>query len=228
MVIGIDGHMDLPTRLHAIGIIPVVQLPRPELAVPLAEVLAGAGLPCLEVTFRAAGASGAAEAIRAIRGALPDVLVGAGTVLTIEQADAAIEAGAQFIVSPGTNPRVVDHVLERGARMIPGVASPSDIEANLERGLDLLKFFPAEALGGPAFLRSVLGPFDAVRFIPSGGVTPDNLASYLSLANVTAVGGTWIAQPSALEAGDLDTVERRAEEAVALVRHARASSAGAR
>jgi 2-dehydro-3-deoxyphosphogluconate aldolase/(4S)-4-hydroxy-2-oxoglutarate aldolase len=226
-MMGTDDVMALPRRLHAIGIVPVVQLPGPVLAVPLAEVLARAGLPCLEVTFRAAGAAGAAKAIGAIRAALPDVLVGAGTVLTIEQADAAIEAGAQFIVSPGTNPRVVGHVLQRGARMIAGIASPSEIEANLERGLDLLKFFPAEALGGPAFLRSVMGPFDAVRFVPSGGVTPDNLASYLALANVTAVGGTWIAPPSALQAGNLDDVERRAEEAVALVRQARATSAGA-
>src|SRR2546430_3026888 len=139
-------------QIAAIGIVPVVQLPRPELAVPLVEALEAAGLPCLEITFRA---EGAAQAIAAIRAARPAALVGAGTVLTVEQADAAIEAGAQFIVSPGTNARVVAHVLQRGGRMIPGVATPSEIEANLERGLRLLKFFPAEALGGPAFLRSV-------------------------------------------------------------------------
>jgi 2-dehydro-3-deoxyphosphogluconate aldolase / (4S)-4-hydroxy-2-oxoglutarate aldolase len=215
---------DLSFRIAAIGIVPVVRLPRPELAVPLAETLAAAGLPCLEITFRA---EGAAQAIAAIRAAQPDVLVGAGTVLTIEQADAAIEAGAEFLVSPGTNPRVVARVLERGARMIPGVATPSDIEANLERGLRLLKFFPAEALGGPAFLRSVQGPFEAARFIPSGGVTPENMASYLALRNVPAVGGTWIAPLSALEAADFDVIERRAREAAALVSDARgAGSAG--
>jgi len=215
---------DLSRRIGSIGIVPVVQLPRPELAVPLADTLAEAGLPCLEVTFRA---QGAAQAIAAIRAARPDVLVGAGTVLTVEQADAAIEAGAQFIVSPGTNPRVVAHVLERGARMIPGVATPSEIEANLERALVLLKFFPAEALGGPAFLRSVHGPFEAARFIPSGGVTPDNMASYLALANVPAVGGTWIAPVSALESEDFTAIERRAREATNLVLDARGTAAGA-
>jgi 2-dehydro-3-deoxyphosphogluconate aldolase / (4S)-4-hydroxy-2-oxoglutarate aldolase len=215
---------DLSRRIASIGIVPVVQLPRPELAVPLADTLADAGLPCLEVTFRA---QGAAQAIAAIRAARPDVLVGAGTVLTVEQADAAIEAGAQFIVSPGTNPRVVAHVLERGAHMIPGIATPSEIEANLERGLRLLKFFPAEALGGPAFLRSVQGPFEAARFIPSGGVTQDNMASYLALANVPAVGGTWIAPASALESEDFTAIERRAREATNLVLDARGTAAGA-
>jgi len=218
------GETDLSRRIAAIGIVPVVQLPRPELAVPLAETLADAGLPCLEVTFRA---EGAAQAIAAIRAARPDVLVGAGTVLTIEQADAAIDAGAQFIVSPGTNPRVVAHVVERGAHMIPGVATPSEIEANLERGLRLLKFFPAEALGGPGFLRSVQGPFDAAQFIPSGGVTPDKLASYLALGNVPAVGGTWIAPVAALESADFEAIARRAREAADLVRDARRTPAGA-
>jgi 2-dehydro-3-deoxyphosphogluconate aldolase/(4S)-4-hydroxy-2-oxoglutarate aldolase len=215
---------DLALRLRAVGIVPVVQLPRPELAVPLAEVLAAAGISCLEVTFRAAGA---AQAIAAIRAARPDVLVGAGTVLTLDQADAAIEAGAQFIVSPGTNPRVVAHVLKRGVPMIPGIATPSDIEANLERGLSLLKFFPAEPLGGTAFLRSVQGPFDAARFIPSGGVTLSNLDSYLALANVPAVGGTWIAPLNALEAADLDIIEHNAREAIAHVRQARSTAATA-
>ena len=141
---GTGPQADLAVRLHAVGIVPVVQLPSPELGLPLAEVLAAAGIPCLEITFRAGGAAHAIDAIRARR---PDILVGAGTVLTIEQADAAIDAGAQFIVAPGTNPRVVAHVLGRGAPMIPGVATPSEIEANLERGVGLLKFFPAEAMG---------------------------------------------------------------------------------
>jgi len=215
---------ELYRRIAAIGIVPVVQLPWSELAVPLAATLAAAGLPCLEVTFRA---EGAAQAIADIRAAQPDVLVGAGTVLTIEQADTAIESGAQFIVSPGTNPRVVEHVLERGAPMIPGVATPSEIEANLERGLTLLKFFPAEPLGGPAFLRSVRGPFEAARFIPSGGITPDNLASYLVLGNVPAVGGTWIAPLSALESADFAAIERRAREATNLVGDARGAAGGA-
>lgn len=209
---------DLAARLRAVGVVPVVQLPDAALAVPLAEVLAGAGLPCLEVTFRTAGA---ATAIAAIRAAHPDILVGAGTVLTVDQADAALDAGAAFIVAPGTNPRVVAHVLERGGRMMPGIATPSEIEANLERGIRLLKFFPAEALGGVAFLRSVQGPFRGVEFVPSGGVTASNLRAYLELPNVAAVGGTWLAPVSALESRDLEAVARAAREAAAVVRDAR-------
>jgi 2-dehydro-3-deoxyphosphogluconate aldolase / (4S)-4-hydroxy-2-oxoglutarate aldolase len=218
-----DQEHDLSTVLRAVGIVPVVQLPEPGLALPLVDALVGAGLPCLEVTFRAVGA---AEAIAAIRHSSKDVLVGAGTVLSIEQADAALDAGAQFIVSPGTNPRVVTHVLERGAAMIPGVATPSEIEANLARGLGLLKFFPAEAMGGTSFLRAVRGPFPTVEFVPSGGVTASNLSVYLAQPNVVAVGGTWIAPAGALAAGDFAAIERAAREAVASVRASREIAGG--
>jgi 2-dehydro-3-deoxyphosphogluconate aldolase / (4S)-4-hydroxy-2-oxoglutarate aldolase len=213
---------DLAVRLRAVGVVPVVQLPDPALAVPLAELLAEAGLPCLEVTFRAAGA---ATAIAAIRAARPDILVGAGTVLTVEQADAALDAGAEFIVAPGTNPRVVAYVLERGGRMVPGIATPSEIEGNLERGIRLLKFFPAEALGGVAFLRGVRGPFRGVEFIPSGGITASNLRAYLDLPNVAAAGGTWIAPVAALESRNLGAVAHAAREASAVVRDARGAPA---
>lgn len=219
-----EGEDDLAVRLRAVGVVPVVQLPDPALAVPLADVLADAGLPCLEVTFRAAGAPAVIAAIRAER---PDVLVGAGTVLTLAQADAALDAGAEFIVAPGTNPRVVAHVLERGGRMLPGIATPSEIEANLERGIRLLKFFPAEALGGVAFLRSVSGPFRGVEFIPSGGVGVTNLRAYLALSNVAAVGGTWIAPVAAVESGDLETVARTARDAAVVVREVRGVSTAA-
>jgi 2-dehydro-3-deoxyphosphogluconate aldolase/(4S)-4-hydroxy-2-oxoglutarate aldolase len=211
-------------RLAACGVVPVVRLPRVELAVPLARTLHEAGLACLEVTFRAAGA---AEAIAAIRRAVPDVLVGAGTVLTVTQATEALEAGAAFIVAPGTNPAVVDHVVAAGAPMLPGIATPSEIEANLGRGLSTLKLFPAEVLGGPAFLRAVHGPYPSVRFIPTGGVSPANLAAYLALPNVAAVGGTWIAPSDRLEAGDLGAVARSAAEAVAIVAAARATGSAA-
>ncbi len=211
---------NLTDQLRAAGVVPVVQLPDPTLAVPLADALTQGGLCCLEVTFRAAGA---ADAIGAIRSARPEVLVGAGTVLTIEQADAALDAGAQFIVSPGTNPRVVEHVLGRGGQMLPGIATPSEIEANLERGIRLLKFFPAEALGGVAFLRSVQGPFQGVGFVPSGGVTAANITAYLALANVVAVGGTWIAPVATLEALDFETVARTARDAASTIREVRES-----
>jgi 2-dehydro-3-deoxyphosphogluconate aldolase/(4S)-4-hydroxy-2-oxoglutarate aldolase len=205
---------DLPRFLGRVGVIPVVTLPEFTLAVRLVDVLAEAGLPCIEVAFRAPRA---AEAIAAIRSQRPQVLVGAGTVLTVEQADAALDAGAFFIVAPGTNPRVVEHVLARGGVMLPGVATPSEIEGNLERGLRLMKFFPAEALGGVAFLTSVHGPFQDVAFVPSGGISAANLRDYLALPNVVAVGGSWIAPLAALQAGDLEAVRRAAVEAVTIV-----------
>jgi 2-dehydro-3-deoxyphosphogluconate aldolase/(4S)-4-hydroxy-2-oxoglutarate aldolase len=218
---GPAGDADPFAVIAACGVVPVVRLPRVELAVPLAETLRDAGLACLEVTFRAAGA---AEAIRSIRRAVPDVLVGAGTVLTVRQAAEALDAGATFIVAPGTSPAVVESVLAAGAAMLPGVATPSEIEANLGRGLSTMKLFPAEVLGGAAFLRAVHGPYPAVRFVPTGGISAANLADYLALPNVAAVGGTWIAPSDRLEAGDLDAVARAAAEAVAIVVAARGSA----
>ena len=204
--------------LASVGVVPIVSLRDPDLAVPLVDVLVEAGLPCVEITFRAAGAERAIAAVRAER---PHVLVGAGTVLTVEQADAALDAGAHFLVAPGTNPRIVDHVLRRGGRIVPGIATPSEIELNLERGLKVLKFFPAEALGGTGFLRSVGGPFPDVTFVPSGGVSASNFRDYMALPNVRAVGGTWIAPQVVLDQGDLATVSRIARAAAAAVRELR-------
>ena len=206
--------VELISRLWHTGVIPAVQLPDPALAVPLADALAAGGLPVIEVTFRAAGAAKAIEAIRAAR---PGVVVGAGSVLTVDQADAALDAGAQFVVSPGTNSRVVDHVLSRGGLMFPGVASPSEIEANLDRGLRRLKLFPAEAVGGVAFLRAMAGPYPDVQFLPTGGVSAVNLREYLALPNVLACAGTWIAPVRLLEANALSAIEEAAKEAVSIV-----------
>jgi 2-dehydro-3-deoxyphosphogluconate aldolase/(4S)-4-hydroxy-2-oxoglutarate aldolase len=204
--------------LGVCGVVPVVRLPRPDIAVPLARALRDAGLPCLEVTFRAGGAG---EAIAAIRREMPEVVVGAGTVLTIDQAREALDAGAAFVVSPGTNPSVVEHVLSQGTPMIPGVATPTEIEANLSRGITTMKLFPAEVLGGVAFLRAVRGPYPGVRFMPTGGVTAANLAAYLTLPNVVACGGTWIAPVERLEGGDMAAVAALAAVAAAIVRAAR-------
>jgi 2-dehydro-3-deoxyphosphogluconate aldolase / (4S)-4-hydroxy-2-oxoglutarate aldolase len=215
----------LERSLHDCGVIPVVQLPQPRLAVPLSEILMQADLGCIEITFRSAGA---AEAIAAVRRHVPDIIVGAGTVLTIDDAARAIDAGAHFVVAPGTNPKLVDFVTSRGITMVPGVATPSEIEANLERGLRILKFFPAAALGGVEWLKAVRGPFRTVKFIPSGGVTVANLAEYLSLPNVLACGLTSIAPLAVLEAGDLERVKHAAGDAVAVVRQGReAASVGA-
>jgi 2-dehydro-3-deoxyphosphogluconate aldolase/(4S)-4-hydroxy-2-oxoglutarate aldolase len=215
----IGGHdVAVLDRLQECGVIPVVPPSSPSAAAELAASLVEAGLPCLEITFRA---DGAPEAIERIRAEVPAMTVGAGTVLTVTQVRAAIGAGAQFLVSPGTNPVVVDLAQREGIPILPGVATPSEIEANLARGIDAMKFFPAEVLGGVRFLKAVYGPYRAARFVPTGGIDPANLAAYLAQPNVLACGGSWMVPPAALAAGDLGSVVRLAREAVKLVRASR-------
>lgn len=211
--------MTVLDRLAACGVVPVVQPPAGSRAVELATSLVEAGLPCIEVTFRG---EGTLEAIERIRAAVPAMLVGAGTVLTVDQAHAAIEAGAQFLVAPGTNAGVVGLAQGAGIPVIPGVATPTEIKANLARGVGFMKLFPAEVVGGVRFLKAVFGPYRAVRFMPTGGIGPSNLAEYLGQPNVVACGGTWIAQADVVDAGDFATVAERAREAAAIVRTTRA------
>lgn len=205
-------------RIRASGVVAVVDPPPRGVAGPLAAVLVEAGVPAIEITFRA---EGAAAAIAEIAGAIPDALVGAGTVLSVAQAAEALDAGARFVVSPGTNPAVVDYVLGRGAVMLPGIATPSEIEVNLARGIDVMKAFPSEVIGGVRFLRAVHGPYRRVRFVPTGGIDARNLAEYLVLPNVLAVGGSWIAPPDLVAAGDFVAIGGRARETAGLVRKAR-------
>lgn len=216
--------MTVLARLEDCGVVPVVQPPDDSFAAEMASALVEAGLPCIEVTFRAAGAPAAIDRIRA---EVPAMLVGAGTVLTVAQARAAIDAGASFLVSPGTGPDVVELALREGIPVIPGVATPTEIEANLNRGLEVMKLFPAEVLGGVRFLKAVYAPYRAVSFMPTGGIDPTNLADYLVQPNVVACGGTWIAPPAIVAAGDADTIAQRAREAVALVRSTRAATSAA-
>lgn len=206
---------DIASSLHRCAIIAVLQVSDPAVAVEVAGVLLREGIMCAELTYRASGTS---EAIYAVRSQLPEMIVGAGTVLTREQSRCALDAGAQFVVSPGTNPLVVEYVMSRQVLMVPGVATPSEIEANLVRGLRTLKFFPAEVLGGTRWLTAVRGPFPTVRFIPTGGITADNLTEYLKLPNVLACAGTWIASRASIETGDLDRIRVEARNAAALVR----------
>jgi len=214
--------MDLTVALFDAGVVPVVTVSRPEQALPIAKALLAGGLTCVEVTFRSAAAPAAIEAIRAH---LPALLVGAGTILTTAQADAAIAAGASFIVAPGLNPTVVDHVLGRGIPMLPGVCTPSEIEQALARGLGLVKFFPAGAMGGVDFLRALAGPYPTVRYVPTGGITPANVAEYLAVPFVAAVGGTWLATPDVVAAGEWETIRGLAADAAAMVRRARSTTA---
>ena len=214
--------MDLTVALFDAGVVPVVTVSRPEQGVSIAEALLAGGLTCVEITFRSDAAPAAIEAIRAH---LPALLVGAGTILTTAQADAAIAAGASFIVAPGLNPTVVDHVLGRGIPMLPGVCTPSEIEQALARGLGLVKLFPAGAMGGVEFLRALAGPYPTVRYVPTGGITPANVAEYLAVPFVAAVGGTWLATPDVVAAGEWETIRGLAADAAAMVRRARSTTA---
>lgn len=205
-------------RIRATGIVPVIKLEKAADARPLGKALLEGGLPVAEVTFRTGAAP---EAIRILRAEFPGMLVGAGTVLTPAQADAAIAAGAAFAVTPGFNPRVVDHCLSRGLPVVPGVNSPSQVELGLERGLTLLKFFPAEISGGVKMLKALHGPYAEASFVPTGGVEPANLASYLALKYVAAVGGSWMVKDELIAAGRFAEVTALSAEAVRLVASAR-------
>ena len=196
---------------------PVVAIDDAADAAGLATALADGGLPIAEITFRTGAA---AEAIAAIRAVRPNVLVGAGTVLDAATVDRALEAGAHFIVAPGFNPAMVAYALSRGASVVPGVVTPSEIEAAMSLGLRVLKFFPAEASGGPAYLSAVRATYPMVRFMPTGGVNVANLASYLALPNVIAAGGTWIATADAIRNHRWDEITGLAAEAVRVSRPA--------
>ncbi len=211
------------SRLRSAGVLPVVELPSPDVAVPLAETLRGAGLEVIEFTFRT---DGAAEAIAAVRRACPDVLVGAGTVLTLAQLEAAIDSGARFIASPGFSPLIVERSLAAQVLPLPGVCTPTEILMALEAGLEALKFFPAEQAGGVAYLRSLAGPFRTTRFVPTGGISAANLGDYLAVPSVLACGGTWFVLKELLAAGDFATVARLASEAVRVVKEVRGDARG--
>lgn len=176
-------------KIEEIKLIPVVKLNSVENAVPLAKALLDGGINACEITFRTEAAF---EGIKTIKKAFPKMLIGAGTVINIDYAKKALEAGADFLVSPGFNPKVIDFVLANGKTMIPGISNSSEIEFALEKGLSYLKFFPAEALGGVKMLKAFSGPFSDVRFMPTGGISLDNMETYLKCENVFAIGGSWM------------------------------------
>lgn len=199
-------------------VIPVLVVAEPAHAAPLAQALAEGGLKALEVTLRTPAAL---DAIRAMAEAAPDAVVGAGTLRTPADVKAAVAAGARFGVSPGMSVPVLDAAAEAGLPMMPGVATPTEAMAGAERGLDILKFFPAEANGGAPVLRAWESPLAGLKFCPTGGVGLDNAREYLGLGNVVCVGGSWVAPKSMLAAGDWQAVSRLAREAAALRRAAR-------
>jgi 2-dehydro-3-deoxyphosphogluconate aldolase/(4S)-4-hydroxy-2-oxoglutarate aldolase len=209
---------DLLERLGVLGVVPVVKIERAEDAVALGSALLAGGLPCAEITFRTAAAE---EAIRRISSGLPEIIVGAGTVLSVDQASRAVSAGARFIVSPGFNPKVVDWCLSNDTPVTPGVATPTEIDMALDRGLNILKFFPAEAMGGVATLKAISAPYGGVRFIPTGGINVSNLATYLNLPSVHCCGGSWLVKASLISSGRFDEITRLTSEAVSEVRRVR-------
>jgi 2-dehydro-3-deoxyphosphogluconate aldolase/(4S)-4-hydroxy-2-oxoglutarate aldolase len=204
-------------RVCACGVIPVVVIDDPDITPALGDALNRGGLPVAEVTFRTAAA---VEALRALA-TDAQLLVGAGTVVRPEQVDWARDAGASFVVTPGFSRAVVERCREVGLPVLPGIATPSELIAALDSGIDLVKFFPAEASGGVAMLRALGAPFPNVRFVPTGGISSSNAPDYLSVASVAAVGGSWIVDAQLLRTGDFAAVERLAREAVAMAKAAR-------
>ena len=209
---------EMMKTLQKIGIIPVVVLDRAEDALPLAECLMEGGLPCAEVTFRTAAAE---ESIRQIAKAYPEMIVGAGTVLTTEQADRAVGAGAKFIVSPGFNPKVTEYVLKKGVPMTPGVCTPTEIEAALQFGLDVLKFFPAEPAGGLKMIRALAAPYVGVSFMPTGGISAANVRDYLAYDRIVACGGSWMVSGKLVKEGNFGEIKRLVVEAADIVKEIR-------
>jgi Entner-Doudoroff aldolase len=206
-------------EIEKIGIIPVVVLDRVEDALPLAKALIEGGLPCAEVTFRTAAAE---EAIRVMSENFPELLVGAGTVLTTEQVDRAVAAGAKFIVSPGLNPRIVKYCVEKGIVIVPGCANPSDIEQALENGLEVVKFFPAEAIGGLKLIKAMAAPYVGVKFMPTGGINAVNVREYLAYDRIVACGGSWMVSGKLIKEGKFDEITELVKEAAQIVKECRA------
>lgn len=198
-------------EIASYGLVPVIKIDDVSKALPLAKALCDGGLPVAEITFRTACA---AEAIELISKNYPDMLVGAGTVLTTEQVDSAVKAGSKFIVSPGFNPKIVKYCVDRNIPIVPGTSRPSDVEAAIELGLDTVKFFPAEAAGGTAMLSSMGGPYAGIKFMPTGGIDEKNLMNYLSLKNVIACGGSFMVKNKYIAEGRFDLITEDVKNAM--------------
>ena len=205
--------MDLAEKFQKIGVVPVVVLEDVKDAVPLAEALVEGGLPCAEVTFRTEAAE---ESIRLMAEQFPDMLVGAGTVLTKEQVDAAA-AGAKFIVSPGFDPEIVDYCLKKEIPVYPGCVSPSEVAQAVKRGLKVVKFFPAEPAGGLPMIKAMAAPYVGLKFMPTGGINAKNLEEYLSCDKIICCGGSWMVKGELVKAGEFDKIRELTAEARKLV-----------
>ncbi len=209
----------MENTLKKLGVVPVVVINDVKDAIPLAEALIKGGLPCAEVTFRTAAAE---EAIRLMSEAYPDMMIGAGTVLTIEQVNRAIQAGAKFIVSPGFDPEIVDYCISKNIPIFPGCITPSEVAQAVKRGLKIVKFFPAEQAGGVAMIKAMGAPYGMVTFMPTGGISAKNLKEYLSCKNIVCCGGSWMVKGDLISSGRFEEITALTKEAVELVASIRA------
>ena len=206
--------MNVSETIQKMGVVPVVVLNDTKDAAPLAKALVEGGLPCAEVTFRTEAAE---ESIRIMTSEYPEMFVGAGTVLTIDQVDRAVAAGAKFIVSPGFDPEIVDYCIEKDIPVYPGCITPSEVAQAVKRGLKVIKFFPAEQFGGVSTIKALAAPYTGVKFMPTGGVSAKNLESYLSFDKIVACGGSWMVKGDLVKAGKFDEITELVKEAVQLV-----------
>ncbi|MBU5470402.1 bifunctional 4-hydroxy-2-oxoglutarate aldolase/2-dehydro-3-deoxy-phosphogluconate aldolase [Falcatimonas sp. MSJ-15] len=205
-------------KFEELGVIPVVVLNDVKDALPLAKALVEGGLPCAEVTFRTEAAE---ESIRLMHEAYPEMLIAAGTVLTTEQVDRAVAAGASIIVSPGFDPEVVDYCIEKGIEVCPGIVTPSELAQAVKRGLTRVKFFPAEAAGGLAMIKAMTAAYTNVRIMPTGGINAKNISDYLACDKIFCCGGSWMVKGDLIKAGEFDKIKSMTEEAVGLVKEIR-------
>ena len=205
-------------QLSKFGVVPVVVLNDAKDAEPLAKALCDSGLPFSDVTFRTAAAE---ESISTMTEKYPEMLVGAGTVLTTEQVDRAVAAGAKFIVSPGFDPEIVDYCLEKEILVLPGCVTPSEVAQGVKRGLKVLKFFPAEQYGGVATIKAMAAAYVGIQFMPTGGINPKNVKDYLACDKIFACGGSWMVKGDVIEAGEFDKIEALTKEAVAIIKEVR-------
>lgn len=205
---------DITERFEKLGVVPVVVLEDAKDAVPLATALVEGGLPCAEVTFRTEAAE---ESIRLMTEQFPEMLVGAGTVLTVEQVDAAVRAGAKFIVSPGFDAEIVDYCLKNEIPVFPGCISPSEVAQAVKRGLKVVKFFPAEPAGGISMIKAMAAPYTGLKFIPTGGINAKNLGEYLSCDKIVCCGGSWMVKGELVKTGEFNKIRQLTEEARRLV-----------
>ncbi|HCA21867.1 MAG TPA: 2-dehydro-3-deoxyphosphogluconate aldolase [Lachnospiraceae bacterium] len=205
---------DIKNKLHDVGIIPVVVIDDEKDALPLAEALIKGGLPAAEVTFRTEAAAGA---IRLMKKEFPELLVGAGTVISIEQFDKAMEAGSEFIVSPGFDPELVKYAIQKGFPYVPGTMTPGEMQQAMGLGLDFVKFFPAEPAGGLGMIKAIASAYTKLSFMPTGGINADNVKQYLAFDKIVACGGSWMVKKDLISSGKFDEIEKLVREAAELI-----------